>query len=60
MILREYSVCFFNEYPPEAKRPAIFTQERSQVGEKHAFLYACAENYLQPNTKPNKVGRHCA
>ena len=28
-------VCFFNEYPREAKRSAIFTQEWSQKGEKH-------------------------
>ena len=48
-------VCFFNEYPWEAKRSAIFTQERSQEGEKHGFLYAWAEYYLQPNT----VGWHC-
>ena len=40
-------VCFVNEYPREAKRSAIFTQERSQEGEKHGFLYACAEYYLQ-------------
>ena len=45
----------FNEYPGEAKRSAIFKQEWSQEGEKHGFLYACAEYYLQPNT----VGRHC-
>ena len=31
-------------------------QEWSQEGEKHGFLYASAEYYLQPNT----VGRHCA
>ena len=33
-------VCFFffNEYPREAKRSAIFTQRRSQEGEKHGFL----------------------
>ena len=36
-------VCFFNEYPWEAKRSAIFTQEQWQEGEKHGFLYACAE-----------------
>ena len=47
---------FFNEYPREVKRSAIFMQERRQEGEKHGFLYACAEYYLQPNT----VGRHCA
>ena len=52
----DHRVCFFNEHPREAKRSAIFTQERSQEGEKHGFLYACAEYYLQPNT----VGRHCA
>ena len=40
----------------EEKRSAIFTQERSQEGEKHGFLYACVEYYLQPKT----VGRHCA
>ena len=28
---------FFNEYPREAKRSAIFTQERSQEGEKARF-----------------------
>ena len=54
-IIRSPSL-FFNEYPREAKRSAIFTQERSQEGEKHGSLYACAEYYLQPNT----VGRHCA
>ena len=35
---------------------AIFTQERSQEGEKRGFLYAWAEYHLQPNT----VGRQCA
>ena len=54
-IIRSPSFFFFNEYPREAKWSAIFTQERSQEGEKHGFLYACAEYYLQPNT----VGRHC-
>ena len=39
-----------------AKRCAIFTQERSEGGEKRGFIYAWAEYYLQPNT----VGRHCA
>ena len=52
----DHRVCFIDEYPWEAKRSAILTQERSQEGEKHGFLYACAEYYLQPNT----VGRHCA
>ena len=47
---------FFNEYPRETKRSAIFTQRRSQEREKHGFLYACAQYNLQPNT----VGRHCA
>ena len=47
---------FFNEYPRETKRSAIFTQRRSQEGEKYGFLYACAQYNLQPNT----VGRHCA
>ena len=50
-----HQVCFFNEYPREAKQFAIFMQEWSQEGEKHGFLYPCAEYYLQPNT----VGRHC-
>ena len=36
-IIRSPSL-FFNEYPREAKRSAIFTQERSQEGEKHGFL----------------------
>ena len=49
-------ILFFSEYPREAKRSAIFTQERSQEGEKHGFLYACAGYYLQPNT----VERYCA
>ena len=47
---------FLKEYPWETKRSAIFTRERLQEGEKHGFLYACAEYYLQPNT----VGWHCA
>ena len=55
-IIRSPRLFFFNEYPREAKRSAIFTQERSHEGEKHGFLYACAEYYLQPNT----VGWHCA
>ena len=38
---------FFNEYPRETKRSAIFTQRRSQEGEKHGFLYACAQYNLQ-------------
>ena len=44
------------EYLREAKRSAIFTQERSQEGEKGGVIYARTEYYLQPN----KVGRHCA
>ena len=36
------------KYPLEAKQSAISTQERLQEGEKHGFLYACAEYYLQP------------
>ena len=31
-------VCFFNEYLREAKQSAIFTEERSQEGEKHGFI----------------------
>ena len=31
---------FFKEYLREAKRSAIFTQERSQEGEKCGFIYA--------------------
>ena len=46
----DHRVCFFNEYPWEAKRSAIFTQEQSQEGEKHGFLYLRAEYYLRPNT----------
>ena len=38
-IIRSPSL-FFNEYPREAKRSAIFTQEQSQEGEKQGFLYA--------------------
>ena len=33
----DHQVCFFNEYPWEVKRFAIFTQEWSQEGEKHGF-----------------------
>ena len=44
----DHRVCFFNENPREAKRSAIFTQERSQEGEKQGFLYAYEEYYLQP------------
>ena len=43
---------FFDKYPPEA---AIFTQDRSQEGERRGFFYASVE-FLQPNA----VGRHCA
>ena len=46
----DHRVCFFNEYPWEEKRSAIFMQERSKEGEKHGFLCAWAEYYLQPNT----------
>ena len=38
------------------KRSAIFTQERSQKGEKRGFIYAVAKYYLQQK----QVGRHCA
>ena len=48
----------FNEYPRQAKRSVIFTQGRSQQGEKHGFLYACAEYHLQPNTSPAKMSTH--
>ena len=40
---------FFNEYLRETKRPATFTQERSQDGEKRGFIYAWAEYQLQLN-----------
>ena len=39
----DHRVSFFNEYPWEAKRHAIFKQEWLQEGEKHGFLYAWAE-----------------
>ena len=62
--ITEFNNCFiirspsllFKEYFREAKRSAIFTQERSQEGEKRGFIYAWAEKYLQPKT----VERHCA
>ena len=47
------SSLFFDKYLREA---AIFTQERSQEGEKRGFIYTWTEYYLQPST----VGRHCA
>ena len=53
-IIRSLSL-FLKEYLPEAKRSAIFTQERSQEGEKRGFIYAGAQKYLQPKT----VERHC-
>ena len=56
----DHRVCLFvfNEYPRQAKRSVIFTQGRSQQGEKHGFLYACAEYHLQPNTSPAKMSTH--
>ena len=45
---------FFNEYSREAKRSAIFTQERSQEGENRGFFYAWAE-CLQPNTSRTQL-----
>ena len=42
-------ICFFNEYLRETKWSAIFTQERSQEGEKRGFIYAWVEYQLQPN-----------
>ena len=36
----EHRVFFFEEYLREAKRSAIFTQKRSQEGEKRGFIYA--------------------
>ena len=53
-IIRSPSL-FLKEYLREAKRSAIFTQERSQEGEKRGFIYAGAQQYLQPKT----VERHC-
>ena len=47
------SSLFFDKYLREA---AIFTQERSQEGEKRRFIYTWTEYYLQPST----VERHCA
>ena len=38
-IIRSPSFFFFKEYLREAKRSAIFTQERSQEGDKRAFIY---------------------
>ena len=35
-----HRVCCSNEYLREAKRSAIFTQERLQEGEKRGFIYA--------------------
>ena len=32
-VIIDHGVCFFNEYPREARQSAIFTQERSQEGE---------------------------
>ena len=48
----------------EAKRSAFFNARTiaswSLEGEKRGFFYVWADYYLQPNTKPNTVGRHCA
>ena len=48
-IIQSSSLCF-DKYLREA---AIFTQERSQEGEKRVFIYTWTEYYLQPST----VGR---
>ena len=53
-IIRSPSL-FFNEYPREAKLTAIFTQERSQEGEKQGFFYAWAEYYLKPNKSQTQL-----
>ena len=47
----DQSVCFFNEYPREAKRSAIFTQERSQERESkvsftHVQNIICCQTQL--------------
>ena len=41
-IIRSLSL-FLKEYLREVKRSAIFTQERSQEGEKRGFIYAGAQ-----------------
>ena len=61
----EFNNCFIIQSPSKffykyLREAAIFTQERSQEGEKRAFIYAWAEYYLQPNTKPNTGGWRCA
>ena len=47
----DHRVCFFNEYPWEAKRSAIFTQERWQEGENtvsftHEQNIICSQTLL--------------
>ena len=52
--ITEFNNCFIIRSPSlffnGAKRSAFFTQERSQEGENHGFVYACAEYYLQPHS----------
>ena len=52
----DHQVCFLMNIFGKRSDLPFFTQDRSQEGEKHAFVYAWEEYYLQPNT----VGRHCA
>ena len=52
----DYQVCFLMNIFGNRSDLPFFTPERLQEGEKHTFVYAWAEYYLQPNT----VGRHCA
>ena len=42
----DHRVCFFTENPQEVKRSAIFTQERSQEGEKHVQNIICSQTQL--------------
>ena len=42
---------FFNEYPPEVKRSAIFTQEQLQEGEKHMVSFTHVQNIICSQTQ---------
>ena len=55
----DHRVCFFlmNILGKRSDLP-FFMQEGSQEGEKHGFLYVCAEYYLQPNTVDGIAHEH--
>ena len=52
----DHRVCFFTENPQEVKRSAIFTQERSQEGEKYGFPFRmCRIIIIRSQTQLNGI-----